>query len=59
MNKLLALADLLDGDDELWQTVADAITEARQKAPRHPEDRDSGEVLDDVITALRAQASVA
>lgn len=46
-------ADLLDGDDDVWQFAADAITDSRDKAPRSPDDRDSGDVLNDVIAALR------
>jgi hypothetical protein len=47
------LADLLDQDD-VYDFVADAIAEARDKAPRVSDDRDTGEVLDDLIAALRA-----
>lgn len=50
------IADFLDFDDELWEFVADAISDARNKglAPRDPLERDSGQVLEDVIAALRA-----
>lgn len=48
------IADLLDSDDDVWQLAADAIAESRDKGPRAPDDRDSGDVLDDVITALRS-----
>lgn len=47
-------ADLLDGDDAVWQVAADAITDSRDRAPRVPDDRDSGDVLNDLIAALRA-----
>jgi hypothetical protein len=59
--ELRQIADLLDKDAN-FEVVADAITEAREKAPRlrehdgRPIDRDSGDVLDDVITALRSAA---
>jgi hypothetical protein len=46
------LADLLDEDDT-FDLVAGAIAESRDKEPRHPDDRDSGDVLQDVIEALR------
>lgn len=49
-----AVADLLDGDDDLWEIAADAVLASRKKAPRHPDDRDSGDVLNDMIAALRA-----
>lgn len=55
---LRTLADLLDRD-EIFDVVAGAITESRDKAPRHPEDRDSADVLNDVIGVLRATAPVA
>jgi hypothetical protein len=48
-----ALADLLDEDDT-YELVAGAIADSRDMNPRHPDDRDSGDVLDDVIAALRA-----
>jgi hypothetical protein len=48
------LADLLD-DDDTYDFVAGAIADARDRAPRHPDDRDTGEVLDDLIRALRVQ----
>lgn len=46
------LADLLDRDD-VYEFVADAIATARDKAPRDENDRDTAEVLDDLIAALR------
>lgn len=48
------IADLLDTDDDLWQLAADAISDSRDRAPRDPDDRDSGDVLNDLIAALRA-----
>ena len=48
------VADLLDSDDDVWQFAADAIAESRDRAPRAPGDRDSGDVLNDLIAALRA-----
>lgn len=50
---LHTLADLLDRD-AIYDFVAGVITDSRDKAPRHPEDRDTGQVLDDLIKALRA-----
>lgn len=47
------LADLLDRDD-VYEFVADTIATARDKAPRDDNDRDTAEVLDDLIAALRA-----
>jgi hypothetical protein len=47
------LADLFDRDD-LFDLVAGAIADSRDKALRHPEDRDSAAVLNDVIAALRS-----
>lgn len=47
-------ADLLDSDDDVWQVAADAIAASRDRASRSPDDRDSGEVLDDLIAALRS-----
>lgn len=58
---LLQAANLLD-DDDVFDVAAAAIAAARDKAPRlrekdgQPIDRDSGEVLEDVIAALRAAA---
>jgi hypothetical protein len=55
-------ADLLDMD-EVFDVAAGAIAEAREKAPRlrerngQPIDRDSGEVLDELIAALRRHAA--
>lgn len=49
-----AFVELLDANDEAWQLAADAIADARDKAPRLPDDRDSGEVLDYLLAALRA-----
>jgi hypothetical protein len=46
------LADLLDSDD-VYEFVADAIATARDAAPRDDNDRDTAEVLDDLIAALR------
>jgi hypothetical protein len=52
------LADLLDRDD-VWERVADALDAARDKGPRARDDdgevcdRNSSDVLDDVITTLR------
>lgn len=47
------LADVLDRDD-VYNFVADAIATARDKAPRAHNDRDTGDVLNDLIAALRA-----
>lgn len=47
------LADLLD-EEETFEFIAGAIADSRAKSPRHPDDRDSGDVLEDVIAALRA-----
>jgi hypothetical protein len=47
------LADLLDRDD-IYDFVVDVMADARDKAPRDDNDRDSAEVLDEVIAALRA-----
>jgi hypothetical protein len=52
--KAQQIADLLDDDDDLWQLVADAIASSRDRAARVPDDRDSGDVVDDLIAALRA-----
>jgi hypothetical protein len=49
-------AELIDSDDEVWQLAADAIASSRDKAPRLPDDRDSGQVVNDLIAALRAAA---
>lgn len=51
-SRLHALADLLD-DEDTYAVVVGAIADARDKAPRHPEDRDSAVVIDEVIAALR------
>lgn len=57
----LALADLLNRD-AVFDVIAGAIADARDCAPRlrddegQPADRDSGDVLEDVIAALRAAA---
>jgi hypothetical protein len=48
------IADLLDSDDELWQVAADAIAASRDRAPRAADDRDSGDIVSDLIDALRA-----
>lgn len=42
------VADLLDGDGDLWQLTADAIEASRR------EGRASADLLDDVIATLRA-----
>lgn len=55
---LRTLADLLD-DDAVFDVVAGAIAEARDRAARVPGDRDSAEVLAHVIDVLRAAASAA
>jgi len=47
------LADLLDKDD-VFEFVADAVATARDAAPRDENDRDTAEVLDDLIAVLRA-----
>lgn len=46
------LALLLDRDD-VFDTVAAAIADARDAKPRAPGDADSGDVLDHVIRVLR------
>lgn len=58
-DELTNLAGLLDRDD-VFDFVADAITESRNRAPRvidpatdEPLDRDSGDLLTDLIEALR------
>jgi hypothetical protein len=56
-DQLRQIADLLDGDDGIFDVAAGAIADSRDKAARHPEDRDSADVLTDVITALRAAAN--
>jgi hypothetical protein len=48
-----AAADFLDSDDEVWQLAADAIAASRDRGVRKIGDRDSGDVLNDLITALR------
>jgi hypothetical protein len=48
-------ADALD-EGPVWEIAADAITAARDAASRHPQDLDSGELLDALITALRTAA---
>lgn len=53
---LRQLADLLD-DDDVFDVVAGAIADSRDKAARLPDDRDSAAVLEDVIAALRTTAS--
>lgn len=47
------LADALD-EEATYELVAGAIADSRDQAPRHPDDRDSADVLDDVIAALRS-----
>lgn len=56
--ELLTVAEFLDRDD-IYDIVADCIVISRDKAPRHPDDRDSGDVLDDVIAGLREHANSA
>lgn len=53
--RLRALADLLD-DDEVFDVVAGLVADARDRAPRHPEDRDSAELLTEVIGRLRGRS---
>lgn len=55
---LQRLAELLDKESN-FEFVADAITASRDRAPRDPGDRDSGQVLEDVIAQLRAAAEPA
>ena len=50
---LRSLADTLD-DDDVFDFVAGAIADARDKADRSPGDRDSADVLTDVIAAIRS-----
>lgn len=50
------LADLLD-EDATFELVAGAIADSRDKATRTPDDRDSADVLEDVIAALRASSN--
>jgi len=52
------LADLLDRDD-VYDLVAGAIADARDKGARHPLDADSAAVLDHVIDVVRAAAKSA
>lgn len=52
--KAAQIADLIDDDDDLWQLVADAISDSRDRAARVSDDRDSGDVVNDLIAALRA-----
>ena len=52
---LRQLADLLD-DDAIYDVVAGAIAEARDRGPRTPGDVDSAEVLDHVIAVVRDTA---
>ena len=47
------IAELLGSDDEIWLFAAGAIADSRDQAPRTADDRDSGDVLNDLITALR------
>ena len=51
--RLQEFAQYLDDVDEAWQVIADAIVTARDKGRRVIGDRDSGDVLNDVIRALR------
>lgn len=53
--QLRELADLLDEDD-IYDLVAGAIADARDKGARHPMDADSAAVLDHVIDVVRAAA---
>lgn len=46
-------AEILAHDDDAFQLVADAIADSRDKGFRHVRDRDSADVLNDVIAALR------
>lgn len=46
-------------DDAMFDLVAEAIADSRDQAPRRPDDRDSGQVLDDVIAAVRRKADAA
>jgi len=52
----LRLAAALLDVEEIKDIAADAIADSREQAPRDPADRDSAEVLDDLIEALRAAA---
>lgn len=52
------LADLLDTDD-VYDLVAGAISDARDRKARHPMDADSAEVLEHVIDVVRATANAA
>lgn len=52
---LANLADLLDQDD-VYELVAGAIADARDRKPRHKSDADSGDVLNHVIDVVRAEA---
>ena len=55
---LANLADLLDTDD-VFDLVAGAISDARDRKARHPKDADSGQVLEHVIEIVRAAAKSA
>lgn len=55
-DRLRHLAALLD-DDDVYDLVAGAIADARDRGPRSPGDVDSAEVLDHVIETVRAAAS--
>ena len=52
VSRLHEVAALLD-DEPVWTAVVDALIDSRDRAPRHPNDRDSADLLDDVIAALR------
>lgn len=52
LSQLHDVADLLD-DEPVWTAVVDALIDSRNGAPRIPGDRDSADLLDDVIAALR------
>lgn len=44
------IADLIDGDDDLWQTVANTIIESREAG------QGGGETTDSIIDSLREAA---
>lgn len=54
--KLTALADLLD-EDPIFDFVLGAIADSRDKAARVPEDRETGQLLEDVIKTARTEAA--
>lgn len=53
----LAELQRLLADDDVFDVFAGAIADARDEAPRHPDDRDSGDVLEQVIAQLRRAGS--